>query len=214
MAGTEFVKVGSPIALNRDQALVELARAIHEILLEVAGTFRATITYTQLGVDAQRRTNIRAPQGPGWLLDALDMVVHVVHRLAEPPLTALVVASDGTVGRAYDEVRRTEGLRELSDPTEREQAAAESRLECYRRYAPNVPADAQPTLVTPAAAQRTPRLKAERTPATRRPAAPKSVAPARRRDPEENRAPHVLCSSCFLQTPPGDECQNCGAPLR
>lgn len=222
MAGEGFVRVGSGMAINRDQALIELARAIRDILLGVATTFRGTITYQQLGVEAQRKARVNAGQTPGWLMDALAMVVHVSHRLAEPALTALVVSAvDGTVGEAYDEVRRTEGLPLLPTVRERELAAAASRLECYRRYAPHVPDDATPTLVTPAAAQRAPRVAQTRpagvsapgsrtTGAARPPARPST---ARRRPPDENRAPHVLCSSCFLQTPPGAECQNCGAPL-
>lgn len=221
MGDVGFARVGSPVPLNRDQALVELARAIHEILLEVATTFRSTITYQGLATEAQRRTHIRAGQPAKWLPAAITMVVRVTHRLAEPPLTALVVSStDRTVGPLFDEVRRTEGVPVLSDPDEREQAAAVARLECYRRYAPHVPDDAAPILVTPAAAQRsaqvrTPRATAAR-PATKaaKAAKPAKAAAPRRRDPDENLAPHVLCSSCFLQTPPGDECQNCGAPLR
>jgi len=211
------------MALSRDQALVELAKATRDLLLEVAATYRATITYQQLGVEVQRRAGIRAGQTPGWLMDVLAMVVHVCHRLAEPSLTALVVsATDGAVGQAFDEVRRTEGLPPFPDADARELAAAASRLECYRRYAPNVPEDAVPTLVTAAAAQRTPTLRSPRgraapsgtsSAATR--ATPKATkpAPVRRRPADENRAPFVVCSSCFLQTPPGEECQNCGAPL-
>mgnify|MGYP000874284125 FL=1 len=225
MAGVGFVRATSGMALSRDQALVELAKATRDLLLEVAATYRATITYQQLGVEVQRRAGIRAGQTPGWLMDVLAMVVHVCHRLAEPSLTALVVsATDGAVGQAFDEVRRTEGLPPFPDADARELAAAASRLECYRRYAPNVPEDAVPTLVTAAAAQRTPTLRAPRgtrpaasgqTGGVTRAATPRAPkqAPVRRRPADENRAPFVVCSSCFLQTPPGEECQNCGAPL-
>jgi len=221
VAGVGYVRAISGISLSRDQALVELAKAARDLLLEVAATYRATITYQQLGVEVQRRAGIRAGQTPGWLADVLAMVVHVGHRLAEPSLTALVIgATDGAVGPAFDEVRRTEGLPPFPDDDARELAAATSRLECYRRYAPNVPQDAVPTLITAAAAQRTPAL---RTPRGTRPAAsgqgrtaaPRAAkpAPVKRRPPDENRAPFVVCSSCFLQTPPGSECQNCGAPI-
>lgn len=214
MAGAGFVRSGSGIALSRDQALVELAKAARELLLEVAATYRGTISYRQLGADVQRAAGVRAGSTPGWLTDTLAMVAHVCHRLAEPPLTALVVNdADGTVGPAFDEVIRTAGLPPVPDAAAREQAAAASRLECYRRYASRVPADARPALVTPAAAQRAPQLAAARAPRIK--GAPEPArAPAARRRPEENRAPFVVCSSCFLQTPPGPECQNCGAPLR
>ena len=86
MAGVGFVRATSGMALSRDQALVELAKATRDLLLEVAATYRATITYQQLGVEVQRRAGIRAGQTPGWLMDVLAMVVHVCHRLAEPSL--------------------------------------------------------------------------------------------------------------------------------
>jgi len=217
------VRVSSRLAVTRDQALVELGKVARELLLQVASTYRATITYHQLGVETQRKAGIRAVQSPDWLHDVLDTVVHVCHKLPEPPLTSLVVDADGHVGAPYDEVLRTEGLPVLSDPLEREQAAAASRLECYRRFAPHVPYDATPILVTPAAAHRAPVLKtpvrpsrtraASGTPAKPKPAKPMDASRPRR-DPDEYRAARVLCSSCFLQSPPGAECQNCGAPLK
>lgn len=211
MAGSGFVRAGSGMALNKDQALFELAKAARELLIEVAGTYRATITYRQLGADLQKRAGVRVGSTPGWLVEVLAMVVHVCHRLAEPPLTALVVNhTDGTVGQPYDEALRTAGL-PLAGPEAREDAAAAARLECYRRYAPNVPADARPTRVSVQAAQRTPRVTTAPRPAG---AARPLDASKPRRQVDPQRAPFVVCSSCFLQTPPGAECQNCGAPLR
>lgn len=214
MVGAGFVRASSGLAIAKDQALVELAKAARDILLEVAGTYRATITYRQLGTDVQRRAAIRCGSTPGWLVGVLAMVAHVCHRLAEPALTSLVVGhEDGLVGPAFDEVLRTSGLPAAASAQAREQAAAASRLECYRRYAPGVPEDAEPTLVTVAAAQRTPTVKG--TPRAKAAVKPKPLNADRpRRAIDENRAPHVVCSSCFLQTPPGEECQNCGAPLR
>ena len=40
MAGSGFVRAGSGMALNKDQALFELAKAARELLIEVAGTYR------------------------------------------------------------------------------------------------------------------------------------------------------------------------------
>ncbi len=215
-----YIRSSTRQALSPDQAQVELAKAARDILLQVASTYRATITYTQLASDVQRRAGVRAGTTPGWLSETLAMVAHVGHRLAEPALTSLVVhREDGRVGADFDEVRRTEGLPPFRDADERESAAAVSRLECYRRFAPGVPEDAAPILVSTDAARRTPsigapraaRTAAARASAPRQPARPKPVAP--RNPGDVNRAPHVLCPSCFLQTPPGAECQNCGAPL-
>ena len=122
MASAGFVRASSGVALSHDQALVELGKAARELLLEVAATYRATISYHQLGVDVQRAAGIRAGHTPGWLVEVLTTVVHVCHRLAEPPLTSLVVgATDGLVGPAYDEVPRT--------------AVSYTHLDVYKRQA-------------------------------------------------------------------------------
>lgn len=214
MAGSGFVRAGSGVVLSKDQALVELAKAAREVLIEVASTYRGTITYRQLGLDVQKRAGVRVGSTPGWQVEVLAMVAHVCHRLAEPALTSLVVNhTDGTVGPPFDEVLRTAGS-PAPGADAREAAAAAARLECYRRYAPHVPQDAVPTLVTVRAAQRTPHL----TSAPRSRAVAKTTRPVDvtrpRRPVEEHRAAFVVCSSCFLQSPPGAECQNCGAPLR
>lgn len=216
-----FVRSSSGLGLARDQALVELAKAAREELLEVASVYRQTISYRQLAADIQARAGIKAGTSGGWLASVVAMVCRVCHRLGEPALTSLAVDErTGRVGAAFDEVRRVAGLPLPADSTAREQAAAIARLECYRRYAPGVPEDAQPTLVSSAAAARRAEVKAPRTRSTRAAAAPvKPKAPVidvsrPKRGVEIDRAVHVLCSSCFLQTPPGPECQNCGAPLR
>lgn len=217
MSHAGFVRSSSRQVLDRDLALMELAKAGREVLIEVAASYRSSISYGQFAAETQRRAGIKASQPDEWLPEVLRIIVTVTHRLAEPVLTSLIVKADGQVGRPYDVVL---DLQELPrrDADARELAAAASRLECYRRYAPHVPADAVPTLISAAAAARTPTIKstlgrpvrgagAAKPDAVRRPAAPK------RRDPNENRAPHVLCPSCFIQTPPGLECQNCGASL-
>lgn len=209
-----FLRASSSMALSRDQALVELAKAAREVLLEVAATYRSTISYAQLGTATQRRAGIRAGSTPRWLEDCLTMVIHVSQRLAEPALTSLVVGSDGEVGVAFDEVAVTAGLPPYTDSAAREQAAAVARLECYRRFAPHVPEDAEPTMVTPLAALRAPSVRGSSTPRAPRAPRPGTVARPVRRNPDENRAPFVLCSACFIQTPPGSECQNCGASLK
>src|SRR6478735_7134735 len=85
------------------------------------------------------------------------------HVRKEPPLASLVVhKDDGQVGAAYDEVRSGAGESPASDPLEPENRAAAARLECYRHWGADVPADAQPTLSARA------RVVRARTPAVRR----------------------------------------------
>jgi hypothetical protein len=203
MAEVVYVRTASRLGLAPDQAQVELAKAARELLLGVASKFRATITDRELAANVQRRARISVSGSDDWLGEILKMVVHVCHQIAEPPLTSLVVRSeDGHVGEVFDEVRRTQELPLVSDDAEREEVAAMARLDCYRRFAPEVPADAKPTAPTQSAA------------ASRRVAGSRARPTVRpRRDPSENRAPFVLCPSCFIQTPPGVECQNCGTPL-
>ena len=76
----------------------------------------------------------------------LTLVVYRCHATGEPPLTSLVVSpSTGTVGPAYSEVQRVTGALHLSD-VNREKAAAQGRLDSYRKYAPDVPANAHGVL--------------------------------------------------------------------
>lgn len=207
-----FVRATSGQALQRDQAMVELAKAAREILLEIAATYRGSITYRQLGIEVQKRAGVRVGRVPGWVVAVVTMVARVSHRLGEPPLTSLVVShEDGRVGPAYDEALRLAET-PAADADAREAAAAEGRLECYRRYAAAVPEDAEPALVTLAAAGRLARVKPA--PAASTTSAKAAAKPAKKRiDPTINLAPHVVCSSCFIETPPADECQNCGATL-
>ncbi|WP_147675061.1 hypothetical protein [Nigerium massiliense] len=227
------MRVATGVNLERDQAQVELAKACRDVLLDAASSHETIVTVKQLADAAQSRSGIRVGRPvDAWLGEALTMVAHVGQRLGEPALTSLVVGPDGSPVAAYDESLRIAGLPVVSGEARERQAAA-ARLECYRRFADDVPEDAEPVVgplvVGPVRSGQ--RVKATRAGSARRPearaasraggasarteAGGRSAKPARpRRDPDENRAPFVVCSSCFLQTPPGDECQNCGAPLR
>mgnify|MGYP001010702554 CR=1 FL=1 len=64
MAGVGFVRATSGMALSRDQALVELAKATRDLLLEVAATYRATITDRTPWLDPARPGELRLIIGP------------------------------------------------------------------------------------------------------------------------------------------------------
>jgi len=120
----------------------------HSILESVAADYGSIITYQELGERIQRQTGVATRAlVRNWIGPVLGSVLHRCQRYGSPPLTSLVVGkSDGRVGVAYDEVMVAMGMASPADSAEREQHAAASRLECYRRYSGNVPASARPQL--------------------------------------------------------------------
>ncbi|HEX5968865.1 MAG TPA: hypothetical protein VFY88_10330, partial [Intrasporangium sp.] len=130
------------------------------------------------------------------------MIAQANHLRDEPALASLVVHKhDGRVGAGYDEVRRLAGQPPIADEMERENHAAAARLECYRRWCDDVPADARPTLVTPSHPVRaaTPGRSASK-------AAPASSR-ATSRSREERRG--GICPTCFMEMPVAGPCPNC-----
>lgn len=163
------------------------ALAAFEVLVETAERYNAVVVYSDLADQVQRRSGMatRALQR-NWIGKVLSDVVVRCHQEGLPPLTALVVhKSDGQVGVGYDEVLRVAGLDPIDDQAEREEHAASARLECYRRWCANVPADAAPTLSD--------RMQ--------------EVA-SRRRLPTVVRVGE-MCKLCFLQKPTSGQCPQC-----
>ena len=174
----------------------EWALAAHDVLVETAGEYHATLTEDDLAARVQVEGGIHTSHAPDtWLGQTLTAVAHVCHRAGEPPLTALVVrARDGRVGEAYDEALRVAEQRPITDPATRERHAAHSRLECYR-WAGSAPEDggvvAGPP--APAARARTPRTAAARTP----------------RKPAASDRPVITCPRCFMALPATGICDTC-----
>ncbi len=165
------------------------AKHAYEVLVETAGRYNAVITYSDFAEEVQRRSSLhtRSPMH-NWVGALLGDLAKVNHAREEPPLTSLVVRKDdGRVGPGYDEVLRLAGRSPIDDPVERENHAAASRLECYRHWGADVPADAQPTLSSRM------RQVRERTPRA-------SVAPERR---------GAVCPTCFMEMPVSGPCVNC-----
>lgn len=124
------------------------ARAAFDELVRTASRFNGLIVYSDLAQRVQDETGLytRADQR-NWIGGVLSRVVHRCHDERLPALTALVVHKhDGQVGVGYDEVLTTAGIKPIHDQLEREQHAAAARLECYRWWCSNVPADAKPAL--------------------------------------------------------------------
>ncbi|MDV3220393.1 hypothetical protein [Intrasporangium sp.] len=175
----------------------------YDVLVETAGRYDAVITYSDLAEEVQRRSGLHTTaQLRNWVGDLLKMIAQANHLRGEPPLTSLVVhKQDGHVGAGYDEVLRLAGRAPIPDEDERENHAAAARLECYRRWSDDVPADAQPTLVTRARPTRT--STATRTSSGRAPAP--GHPPSRSR--EERRG--SICPTCFMEMPVAGPCPNC-----
>ncbi|MFJ3671980.1 hypothetical protein ACIPSE_36555 [Streptomyces sp. NPDC090106] len=159
----------------------------YTVLVGVAGTYHAVITYGELAEEIQRRTGIRTRKLlQYWIGEVLGQVVREAHRRGDPPLTALVVhTGDGKVGSGYKEVLSVAGEPPVDDELEREHHAAASRLACYRRFGATIPPDGG----TPALA---PRLQAAIT----------------RREGKPDR-PVRVCERCFVELPATGVCGTC-----
>lgn len=175
----------------------------YDTLVETASRYNAVITYGDLAEEVQRRSGLHttAPLR-NWVGDLLRMIAQANHLRDEPALTALVVHKhDGRVGAGYDEVLRLAGQPPIADEIERENQAAAARLECYRRWCDDVPADARPTLATHT---RPVRAATSGRSASRAAPTPSRATPRSR---EERRG--GICPTCFMEMPVAGPCPNC-----
>ncbi|MCX4827617.1 MULTISPECIES: hypothetical protein [unclassified Streptomyces] len=160
----------------------------YAVLVEVARTYHAVITYKELGREVQERSGIHTRALlHNWIGSVLGRVVREAHRRGDPPLTALVVHSDdGMVGEGYKEVLAVAGQPPVPGVLERERHAAEARLACYRRFGATLP----PGGGVPA------------------------LAPRHQAAIERQRArtvqPPAFCDGCFMQLPVTGICDSCG----
>lgn len=164
------------------------ARHAYDVLIDVARTYHATITYGELRDKLFAASGIRTSALlQNWIGEVLNRVIHESRRRADPPLSALVVRTDdGMVGEGYEEVLRVTGEPPAKDEMAREEHAAGSRLACYRHFRASLPADGG----VPALA---PRLQA--------------VVQRRRAQAPQPRRP--VCPTCFLQLPVTGKCGSC-----
>ena len=161
----------------------------YEILVETAGRYNAVITSSELAEEVQRRSDLWTnSQMRNWIGGLVADVVKVNHAREEPALASLVVRKDdGQVGAGYNEALKLAGLPPIADLMEREEHAAAARLECYRHWGADVPADAKPMLSARS------RVVRERTP---------------RAAPVEARR-GAVCPTCFMEMPVSGPCPNC-----
>lgn len=174
-----------PVA--RDVAVEAWYLAAIRELKDVASTYGETITYGELKERLFDATGYRTRQPVHyWITPLLGSIQRRTHGSSLPPLTSLVVSSTtGEVGAGYI----THGhLGEFSDAHERELAAAQDRLDCYRQFADDVPADAKPQLTRRYQARRDREQRTTR----------KSAAPAAK-----------ICPSCGMAMPATGRCDDC-----
>lgn len=177
---------------NQDarEARERWAEEAYSVLTEVARTYRAVITYKELGEAVQSRSGLRTQALlHNWIGPVLGKVVREAHRRGDPPLTALVVHSDdGMVGVGYKEVLHVTGQPPANDVHAREEHAAQARLDCYRLFGATLPSDGGTPALAPAYQAIIDRRRA-------RIAVPPTPP---------------LCDRCFVQLPATGSCDSCG----
>lgn len=165
------------------------ALAAHAELAETATGYGHFITVNELAERVQEVSGVhtKAPTRT-WMDAILRKVARRCHSAGEPPLTALCVRQNQTVGDAYKYVLELAGL---PIPDDLELHAAYARWQCYQHYGAAMPADIGIPPLTPRVA-------------SRRAAAAPAQAEVK---PQPERA--AVCAQCFIQLPASGVCQYC-----
>lgn len=186
MSTPQTWRVDDMTAVPADEAEAAWATHAHAVLTDVAKEYGGLINHVELGAEVQRRSGIQTrSQVQKWIGRVLEPVAQQCHSQGEPPLTALVIQkTDGMVGENYDAVIKTTGQSAIKDDLKRELHAGESRLECYRRYSQDLPADGGRAMLSP-------QLQLQR----------QRQQDTRRRYPVEH-----VCTTCFTVLPTSGIC--------
>lgn len=192
-------------AISRETALRAWRKVAHLHLSALAGTYHATTTQDELAAYVQSQTGIHTSIPTGrWMNPLLSATAHLCRQLGEPPLTALVVQADGTVGPGYDDVLHLMGHSPIDDWQAREEHAARARLDCHRWAGVPEPVDGwQPQRPRPVPRPARPARQTKARAATMRATTPRRSAPP---------APIPVCPTCFLALPATGVCGSCDEP--
>ncbi|WP_446214728.1 hypothetical protein [Micromonospora sp. IBSANI012] len=177
---------GEPISAR--EAWDIWARHAYPLLIDVARTYHATITYGELRDRLFAASGIRTSALlQNWIGEVLNRVIREARRRGDPPLSALVVRlEDGMVGGGYEEVLRVTGEAAPENEMAREEHAAVSRLACYRQFGAALPAGGGvPAL------------------------APRLQVVVQRRRAQAPQPPRPVCPTCFVQLPMSGPCDSC-----
>lgn len=182
LPGTYRTSDGSPVPFS--EALRIWVPLAHAELVSTAHRYHAVTTYKALSEHVQERSGIRTRQLlTNWIGKLLEQVAVVAKDNMEPPLTALCVRQDGTIGEGYAKAPK---FVDDIPGDDIEQYAAVHRLLCYRTYAEDLPADGG----TPALTQ--------------------AVADRRARAAGQEPQSRPTCPRCFMVLPFTGTCDDCG----
>lgn len=178
------------VTTQTEQLLKAWVPAGYRILRETAGRYGAFVTSSDLAARVQADSGRSGGARPTWVGQLLELVAMQAVRTGDAPLASLCVQSDLTVGDRYRRALAVSGA-PMGAADDVERRAAEDRLECYRRYAGDLPEDGG----SPRLLARAPRPGSTRSTAVKR--APERPAPA-------------VCPTCFMQMPATGICDTCG----
>lgn len=182
LPGTYRVEDLSPVSFSvARKAWAELA---YEELRDVANRYHAVTTYKELAETVQERSGIRTRVLlTNWIGKLLEDVAKIAKAAGEPPLTALCVRQDGTIGPGYALAPKSV---ETEPGDDIELYAAEHRLLCYQRYAADLPEDGGTPALT------------------------RAVQLRRQQKRSADAAPVVkVCDNCFTALPATGACDYC-----
>lgn len=170
-------------AVDFDVAKAAWSVAARDVLMNTASRYHAYITYGELAEAIQQMSGIRTrSQMRNWITSVLTVVVDDCRRRGEPPLTALCVRQDQTIGEGYAYALQASGE---DKPQDLDLHAAAARLTCYRYFGAQVPTNGG------------------------YPSLPPKLAAKRARAAAQNVVPAALCPRCFIQLPSRGRCDNC-----
>lgn len=140
------------VKVSQADAIAAWTVVARDVLLTTARRYNSVITYKELAAEVQEASGITTIQRLDyWIGGLLENVALEATRSGEPPLTALCVHQDGTIGPGY--ARATKSV-EADPNADVDLLAAEHRLLCYQAYAEDLPADGGAAALTPQVAAR------------------------------------------------------------
>jgi hypothetical protein len=204
----------SATTVGRDHSIATWALAARGRLIEAAGTYRATVSSTELAEFVQERSLIHTNQQPRyWLGDVLGRVAEECVARGEPILGALCIDASGSVLPAYGSAVAALRGEAVDDPDEH---AAHERLDCHRYFRATLPPDGGEPVVTRRAPVRRERATSSSPPGRSRATTrtTRSTTRPASRSPEEATArketkPLAVCPVHFTQLPATGVCDLC-----
>jgi hypothetical protein len=191
----------SATTVGRDHSIATWALAARGRLIEAAGTYRSTVSSTELAEFVQERSLIHTNQQPRyWLGDVLGRVAEECVARGEPILGALCIDAAGSVLPAYAAAVTALRGEVVEDPDEH---AAHERLDCHRYFRATLPPDGGQPVVTR-------RAPVHRGRATTSSSAPRtSTRTPRATAVRKEEKPVAFCPVHFTQLPATGVCDLC-----